>query len=167
MATSMVMPTGLLDLDALEEGFLVRRIRDRLLRPTLEERVAQARARYGRVYTLGQLRAAAYPRRRGRLSRFERGSMEPLEIYRALIPDDALLRYNDASETESFSQFWVVTPTRVGRDRPARWLVGQLRGGVQLYAIVARWHIQAGRGNRRRPSPTVVSTARRRPPHRD
>jgi hypothetical protein len=131
-------------LDALEEGFRIQRIRDRLLRPTLEERVAQVRARYGRVYTPAQLRTAASPHQRNRFRGFQRGFLEPLETYEAPIPDDALLRYDDALGTESFSQFWVVTPARAGQDRPIRWIVGQLRGGVDLFAIVARWRTATG-----------------------
>lgn len=150
-----VLP-DMIGLDALEEGFRIRRIRDRLLRPTLEERVAQVRARYGRVYTAAQLRAAASPRQRNRFRGFERGFLEPLETYGA-IPDDALLRYDDALETESFSQFWVVAPARSGRDRPTRWIVGQLRGGLGLFAIVARWRTKTGpavHGQARQPSNT-------------
>ncbi len=144
MATSEVTLPDALDLDALEAGFRVRRIRDRLFGQTLGQRIAQARARYGRVYTLAELRAAARPRRRARGRRFDRGFMESLEAYQGPIPDDALLRYDDASETAWFSRFYVVAPASSGRERPTRWIVGELRGGVELYAIVARWHTPAG-----------------------
>jgi hypothetical protein len=144
MATTEFTLPDTLDLDAFEAGVRVRRIRDRLLGQTLGERVAQARARYGRVYTLAELRAAACPRWRAWLSRPDRGFMEPLESYQAPIPDDALLRYDDASETAWFSRFCVVTPASSGRDRSAGWIVGELRGGVELFAIVARWHTPAG-----------------------
>ena len=139
-----VLP-DVLDLDALEEGFRVRRIRERLLRPTLEERVAQVRARYGRVYTLTQLRATASARRRGRARRCEHGFMESIEAYEAPIPDDALLRYEDASETTWFWRFHVVMPISSRAERPLRWIVGEVRGGADLYAIVARWHTAAAR----------------------
>ncbi len=157
MVTVEAVLPDMIGLDALEEGFRIREIRDRLLRPTLEERVAQVRARYGRVYTPAQLRAAASPRQPNRLRSFERRFLEPLETYGALIPDDALLRYGDALEAESFSQFWVVAPARSGQDRCARWIVGQLRGGLDLFAIVARWRTKtgpAGHGQARQPSDT-------------
>ena len=157
VATVEAVLPDMIGLDALEEGFRIRRIRDRLLRPTLEERVAQVRARYGRVYTPAQLRAAASPRQRNRFRGFKRGFLEPLETYGAPIPDDALLRYGDALETESFSQFWVVAPARSGQHRCARWIVGQLRGGLDLFAIVARWRTETGpavHGQARQPSNT-------------
>jgi hypothetical protein len=151
VSVEAVLP-DMIGLDALEEGFRIRRIRDRLLRPTLEERVAQVRTRYGRVYTPAQLRAATSPRQPNRLRGFERGFLEPLETYGAPISDDALLRFDDALGTESFSQFWVVAPARSGRDRCTRWIVGQLRGGVDLFAIIARWRTETG--SARKPSHT-------------
>jgi hypothetical protein len=157
VVTARAVLPDMIGLDALEEGFRVRRIRDRLLRPTLDERVARVRARYGRVYTRAQLCGGGAARRRGRFRRLERGCARSLEAYGARIPDDALLRYDDALGTEAFSQFWVVTPARSGRDRCARWLVGELRGGVDLFAIVARWRTgtgSVGHGHARRPSDT-------------
>ena len=132
--------------DALEDGFRVRRIRDRLFRPPLEERLARVRARYRRVLTLPRLRAAASPRRGKGVRRSERGFMEALDGYEGPISDDALLRYDDAWETGAFSQFWVVRPARSGRDRGMRWMVGELRGGLDLYAIVAQWRTATGAG---------------------
>ena len=153
MATSEVMRADALDLDVLEAAAQVRRIRDRLPGQTLGERIAQALARYGRVYTGAELRAAACPRWRAWLSRFAHDVMQPLEAYQAPIPDDAL-RYDDASDTAWFSQFCVVAPASAGRDRPARWIVGQLRGGAELYAVDARWHTPVGpTGRRRTPHP--------------
>lgn len=154
MATSEVMRPDALDLDGLEAAAQVRRIRDGLPGQTVGDRIAQARARYGRVYTEAELRAAAGPRWRAWFSRFARDVMQPLEAYQAPIPDDALLRYDDASDTAWFSRFCVVAPASAGRDRPARWIVGQLRGSAERYAIVARWHTAAGRtGRRRTPHP--------------
>jgi hypothetical protein len=150
MASTEFTVPDTLDLDAFEAGARVRRIRDRLLGQTLGERVAQARARYGLVYTLAELRAAICPRWRPWFSHSDRGFMEPLEGYEAPIPDDALLRYDDASETALFSRFWVVASTRSGADRPARWIVGEVRGSAGLYAIVARWHALAGEDQPRR-----------------
>lgn len=154
MATSEVMRPDALDRDALEAGAQVRRIRDRLPGQTLGERIAQALARYGRVYTGAEVRPAAGPRWRAWFSRFVRDVMQPLEAYRASIPDDALLRYDDASDMAWFSRFCALAPARAGRDRPARWIVGQLRGGGELYAVGARWHTPAGpTGRRRTPHP--------------
>ncbi len=124
-----------------------------MLGQTLGERIAHAQARYGRVYTLAELRAATCPGWQAWFSRLKRQVMEPLEAYQAPNPDDGLLRYEDASETAWFSRFCVVAPASAGRDRPSRWIVGQLRG-VELYAIVARWDTQAGPiGHRRTPNP--------------
>lgn len=150
MASTEFTVPDMLDLDAFEAGARVRRIRDRLLGQTLGERVAQVRARYGRVYTLAELRAAACPRWRTWFSCSDRGLMEPLEGYEAPIPDDALLRYDDASETAFFSRFCVVAPARSEPDRPSRWIVGEIRGGSELYAVVARWRTPAGQDRPRR-----------------
>lgn len=150
MATAKAMLPDALDLDPLEARFRARRVRHHLYGQTLGERIAQARARYGRVYTRAELRAVAYPRRRAWSSRIERRLVKPLEAYRAPIPDDALLRYDDASETALFSRFCVVAPAGGHEDRPTHWIVGELRGGLERYAIVARWHTQTGRTRPRR-----------------
>jgi hypothetical protein len=153
-------------LNALEDGFRVRRIRERLLHPTLEERLAWVRARYRRVYTLAQLRAAALARRGQGRPCSERGFMKALDGYDGPISSDALLRYDDALETGSFAQFWVVTPAVSRRDQGTRWMLGELRGGRDLYAIVARWNPETraalGKGPRARRRPSSRSRVARR-----
>jgi hypothetical protein len=77
----------------------VRAIRLRLPGQALCERIEMARTCYGPLYTMGLVQervAETLPSRIG---------------YVRLIPDDVLLKYDEAERTGLFATFWVVTPT--------------------------------------------------------
>src|SRR5712691_7065371 len=85
----------------------IRAIRARLPGQVLRERVELAQVSYGPLYSLVEIRqkiGQTLPRRAG----FVRGAvLEPIEDYRAVIPDDALLKYDDAVNSGLFSKFAV------------------------------------------------------------
>jgi hypothetical protein len=104
------------------------------------ERLELARLRYGQLRTLEEIRtrvAATLPRRIG----FIRGAaVEPLEAYREPIPDEVLVKYDDALHTDLFATFWVVTPRYYEQRQRDPWVVGQVKGSDQC-AVVAQWDV--------------------------
>jgi len=99
----------------------VRTIRNRLPGQMLGQRLEMAALCYGPLYSLAEIRqnvGAVLPRRIG----YVRGAtLEPIEMYAAPIPDEALVKYDDAARTGLFSKFWVATT------RSARWIRGSSR----------------------------------------
>jgi hypothetical protein len=116
----------------------IRTIRQRLPGQMLRERIDVAAATYGPLYTLTEVRekvGQVLPRRLG----FVRGAtLEPIETYRQPIPDDALLKYDEAFRSNLFSKFWVATPTYYQERQVDPWVVGEI-SEAGLYAVIARW----------------------------
>ena len=116
----------------------IRAIRARLPGQLLRERLEIAQVSYGPLYTLAEVRqkvGQTLPRRAG----FVRGAViEPIEDYRAAIPDDALLKYDDAVNSGLFSKFTVATPTYYQDRQIDPWIIGQV-AGADRYAVIAQW----------------------------
>ncbi len=64
--------------------------------------------------------------------------MEAIEEYRGLIPDEVLLKYDDAERSGLFAKFWVVTPTYYWKCQVDPWIVAEV-AGTSLCAVIARW----------------------------
>ncbi len=126
------------DLNHPDVAARVRAIRSRLRGQMLKERLESARCHYGPLYTLEEVRrktAETLPRRIG----YMRGAVvEPIDAYTDPIPDDALLKYDDAVQGGVFSTFFVVTPSYYGERQTDPWIVGEVTG-VGLFAVIARW----------------------------
>ncbi|HYE93766.1 MAG TPA: hypothetical protein VEA38_22225 [Terriglobales bacterium] len=118
----------------------VRAIRNRLPGQMLRERIEMAQMLYGPLYTLAEVRqkvGQTLPRRAG----YVRGAtLEPIEDYRQGIPDDALLKYDDAVKSGLFSKFWVATPTYYQERQVDPWILGEVTGGDR-YAVIAQWDV--------------------------
>ncbi|HKW95680.1 MAG TPA: hypothetical protein VJX92_27585 [Methylomirabilota bacterium] len=116
----------------------LRTIRLRLPGQAVKERIEIARATHGPLYTMGLVRervAETLPSRAG----YVRSTViEPLAEYGDLIPDEALLKYDEAERTGLFSKFWVVTPTYYWKRQVDPWIVGKVIG-TSLCAVIARW----------------------------
>ena len=70
---------------------------------------------------------------------FLRGAvLEPIETYQEFIPDEVLLKYDDAARTELFDKFWVVTPTYYQERQLDPWVIGKV-AGTDLCAVIAQW----------------------------
>jgi hypothetical protein len=131
---------GSVDLDSADTTARLRRVRARLPGQMLRERIEIARVRYGQLYTLAELRqkvGETLPRRVGLV----RGAiLEPIETYRERIPDDALLKYDDAVQSDLFSKFWVATPAYYREPHADPWIAGEVPG-AELYAVIAQWDV--------------------------
>ena len=65
-------------------------------------------------------------------------AMKPIEEYSGLIPDEVLLKYDDAERSGLFAKFWVVTPTYYWKSQVDPWIVAEV-AGTTLWAVIARW----------------------------
>ena len=116
----------------------IRDIRARLPGQALCERVDMARAQYGPLYTLAEIRAKVGETFPFRWGQRRTALLHPLETYDQRIPDDALLKFDDASKTGLFSTFYVATPAYTKGQEPDPWLLGVVTG-TDLYAVLAQW----------------------------
>ena len=116
----------------------VRGIRARLPGQMLRERIEIANVSYGPLYTMADARqkvAETLPRRLG----FVRGAtLELIEAYREPIPDDALLKYDDAVRSGLFARFLVATPTYYEQRQIDPWILGEV-AGTEFCAVITQW----------------------------
>lgn len=119
----------------------LRAVRLRLPGQMLTERLEMARVCYGTLYDLDEIRrrvSETLPRRFG----FVRGAvLERVEDYVEPIPDEALLKYDDAVRSELFSEFWVATPKYFEQRQIDPWILGRVTGSDR-YAVVAQWGLE-------------------------
>ena len=117
-----------------------REIRSRLPGQMLVQRLEMAALCYGPLYSLAEVRhhvGAVLPRRLG----YVRGaSLEPIETYTSPIPDEALLKYDEAARSGLFSKFWVATPTYYQERQVDPWIVAEVDGSDR-WAVIARWDV--------------------------
>ena len=128
----------MLDLMSSETVSRVREIRSRLPGQMLQERLETAQLTYGPLYTLAEIRqrvGEALPRRLGYV---RSAVLEPIETYRERIPDESLLKYDDAVRSGLFSKFWVATPTYYQERQIDPWIVAEVTG-TDRWAVIARW----------------------------
>ena len=124
---------------ALTPETRARAVRARLPGQMLHQRVESAQLTYGQLYTLAEIRqrvGEALPRRFGYV---RSAVLEPIESYRQPIPDQALLKYDDAAQTGLFDKFWVATPTYYQERQVDPWIIGEIGGGSDRWAVIARW----------------------------
>jgi hypothetical protein len=116
-----------------------RAVRARLPGQMLQERIENTQLAHGPLYTLAEIRqrvGEALPRRFGYV---RSAVLEPIESYRQQIPDHALLKYDDAVQSGLFDKFWVATPTYYQDRQVDPWIVGEIGGGADRWAVIARW----------------------------
>jgi hypothetical protein len=124
---------------ALTPETRARAVRARLPGQMLEERIENAQLAHGPLYTLAEVRqrvGETLPRRFGYV---RSAVLEPIESYRQHIPDHALLKYDDAVQRCLFDKFWVATPTYYQERQVDPWIVGEIGGGADRWAVIARW----------------------------
>ena len=118
----------------------LREIRSRLPGQMLQERLENAQLTYGPLYTLAEIRqrvGEVLPRRLGYV---RSAVLEPIETYRERIPDESLLKYDDAVRSGLFSKFWVATPTYYQERQVDPWIVAEVDGSDR-WAVIARWGV--------------------------
>ena len=132
--------TARADTSASDVATRIRAIRSRLPGQLLRERLEMAILCHGPLYTLAEIRqrvGEVLPRRLG----YVRGAaLEPIETYREPIPDEALLKYDDAVRSGLFSKFWVATPTYYQDRQVDPWIVAEVEG-TDRWAVIVRWDV--------------------------
>src|SRR5262249_28023117 len=116
-----------------------RTVRARLPGQMLQQRIENAQLTYGPLYTLAEVRKRvgdALPRRMGYV---RSAVLEPIESYRHPISDEALLNYDDAIQSGIFDKFWVATTTYYQERQVDPWIIGEIGGGSDRWAVIARW----------------------------
>jgi hypothetical protein len=123
---------------AVDHAARLAGIRARLPGQVLRQRIEMATVCYGPLYTLAEVRrrvGESLPYRFG----FIRGAtLEPIEDYREAIPDEALVKYDDAGATGLFTRFWVATPTYYEERQVDPWILGEVEG-TERFAVIAQW----------------------------
>jgi hypothetical protein len=119
-------------------------IRRRLPGQARRQRLDTARLEYGPLYTLADIHQRVAQMLPQKLGFVRRAVSEPIESYQGPIPDEALLKYDDAVRSGLFSTFTVVTPTYFSQKQVDPWIVGQV-DDADLYAVIARWDDSGGR----------------------
>lgn len=123
----------------------LRAINESLPGQMLLKHLEAAQLQYGQLFTIAEIRqrvGATLPRRVG----FVRGAtLEPIEDYRQPIPDEALLKYDDALRSGLFSKFWVATPTYYQERQADPWILGEVKDSEEMgsarYAAIAQWDV--------------------------
>jgi len=116
----------------------VRRIRSRLPGQVFRERLEMAAACYGPLITLAEVRLKVGETLPRRLGFIRSAVLDPVESYRPPIPDEALLKYDDAVQSGLFSKFWVATPTYYQERQIDPWIIAQVKE-TDLCAVIAQW----------------------------
>ena len=118
----------------------IRAIRARLPGQMLRERLEMVQVCYGPLFTLAEVRqrvAQTLPRRPGYV---RSAVMEPIEDYRQPIPDEALLKYDDAVRSGYFSRFFVASPAYYQERQVDPWILGEVVG-TDRYVVIAQWDV--------------------------
>ena len=127
--------------DIADAAARVRAVRNRLPGQMLRERLETAALLYGPLYSLAEIRqrvADTLPRKVG----FVRGAaFEPIETYGQAIPDEALLKYDDAVRSGLFAKFLVVTPTYYREQQVDPWIIAEVTGSTDSWVVVAQWDV--------------------------
>jgi len=117
----------------------IHEIRARLPGQVLWERIDTARAAYGPLYTLAQIQSRVGESLPARLGFRRTAICEPIETYRgSRIPDEALVKYDEAARSGLFARFWVATPTYREERQADPWILGEIED-TDSYAVIARW----------------------------
>jgi hypothetical protein len=124
--------------EVLDAAARVRAIRSRLPGQMQKTRLERAALEYGPLYTLTEMRARIGETLPWRFGYVRGATLVPIETYRGAIPDDALLKYDDAVKTGLFSRFLVATPTYYQERQLDPWIVAEV-AGADRWAVLAQW----------------------------
>lgn len=127
-----------LDAPAVDAAARVAGIRSRLAGQLLRQRIEMAKVCHGPLYTLAEVRRKVGETLPYRLGFIRGATLEPIETYRDLVPDTALLKYDDALRSGLFSKFWVATPTYYEERQIDPWIIAEV-DGAEMYAVIAQW----------------------------
>jgi hypothetical protein len=122
----------------LDVAARARQIRARLPGQMVRERLDTARVMYGELHTRAELEHKVAVTLASRLGYRRTAVLEPIESYRPRIPDDALVKYDDAVRTGLFESFLVATPAYRAERQSDPWIVGEVRE-AGVFAVIAQW----------------------------
>src|SRR6266478_3534229 len=105
-----------------------RDIARRLPGQARRQRLDTARLEYGPLYTLAEIHQRVAQTLPQKIGFIRRAVFQPIESYQGLIPDEALIKYDDAARSGLFSAFTVVTPTYFSKKQVDPWIVAQVDG---------------------------------------
>lgn len=103
-----------------------------------QQRLRTASLIFGPLYSLDQVHhriAHTLPFRFGGLRRM---CVTPIERAEIIIPEDVLLRYDEAVHSGLFSRFLVGTPAYYWWPTSDAWLVAEV-AGTERWAVLAHW----------------------------
>ncbi len=127
----------------IDVGTRLKSVRARLPGQALRERIDLARAGYGPLYALEEIRTKVSESLPMRIGYGRHTAVEPIETFAERIPDDVLLKYDDAVQSGLFSTFWVATPMYRKDRHVDPWVVAQVTG-TAFYAVIAQWDPREG-----------------------
>lgn len=119
----------------------VRAIRNRLPGQMLRERLDTAALLYGPLYSLGEIRQRVADSLQRRVGFVRGAAFEPIESYQPPIPETALLKYDDAVRSGLFARFLVATPTYYREHQVDPWIVAEVAGSTDRWAVIAQWDV--------------------------
>jgi len=126
------------DVPTADDASRVASIRSRLPGQVLRQRIDMAKVCYGPLYMPAEVRRKVGETLPYRLGFIRGAALEPIETYRDLIPDAALLKYDDAVKSGLFSKFWVAMPTYYEERQIDPWILGEV-DGAEMFAVIAQW----------------------------
>lgn len=117
------------------------RIRD--IRATLPGQLRQQRLRtasllFGPLYSLDEVHRRVAHTLPFALGRVRRMRVTPIEGADVFLPEDVLLRYDEAVQTGVFSRFLVGTPAYYWWSQPQAWLIAEV-AGTDRWAVLTHW----------------------------
>ena len=116
----------------------IRDIRAGLPGQLRQQRLRTASLVFGPLYSLDQIHrriAGTLPFRLGSVRRLR---VTPIEQAEIIIPEDVLLRYDEAVQAGVFARFLVGTPAYYWRPAGDAWLVAEV-AGTERWAVLAHW----------------------------
>ncbi|HEY3099780.1 MAG TPA: hypothetical protein VGL14_12775 [Methylomirabilota bacterium] len=116
----------------------IRDIRAGLPGQLRQQRLRTASLVFGPLYSLDQIHrriARTLPFRLGSVRRLR---VTPIEQAEIIIPEDVLLRYDEAAQAGVFARFLVGTPAYYWRPAGDAWLVAEV-AGTERWAVLAHW----------------------------
>src|SRR5207245_11630090 len=105
---------------AADTAARAQEIRRRLPGQARRQRLDTARLEYGPLYTLAEIHQRVAQTLPQKIGFIRRAVFQPIESYQGLIPDEALVKYDDAARSGLFSAFTVVPPTYFSRSEERR-----------------------------------------------
>jgi hypothetical protein len=128
------------DAEPIDQAARVAAIRARLPGQVLRERLDTARLLYGPLYLPAEIRQRVAETLPPRLGLVRGARLEPIETFGERIPDEALLKYDEALGRRLFGRFWVAVPTYNRQQQIDPWILGEI-AGTELCAVIAQWDV--------------------------